>query len=49
MRLAVAEEAQQGQTGRGMGEFVPGKLVVVLAVALMLSLLGNAILMALRS
>jgi len=45
----VIEPARRTDTGSGMGEFMPGKLVIVLAVVLMLSLLGNAILMALLS
>jgi len=45
----VIESARHADAGRGIGEFIPGKLVIALALVLMLSLLGNAILMALLS
>ncbi len=45
----VIESAEHAEDGRALGDFMPGKLVIALAVVLMLSLLGNAILMALLS
>ncbi len=45
----VIESAEHAEAARGLGDFMPGKLVIALAIVLMLSLLGNAILVALLS